>query len=45
MLHVFSINQVKLVAHTPTTTDIKGRRECIYVTYVFYWLRARIDQV
>jgi hypothetical protein len=27
MLHVFSINRVKLVACTPTTTDIKGQRE------------------
>jgi hypothetical protein len=27
MLHVFSINHVKLVAHAPTTTHIKGRRE------------------
>ena len=27
MLNVFSINQVKFVARTPTATDIKGRRE------------------
>jgi hypothetical protein len=27
MLHVFSINRVKLVAHTQTATDIKGPRE------------------
>jgi hypothetical protein len=27
MLHVFSINRVKIIAHTPTTIVIKGRRE------------------
>jgi hypothetical protein len=27
MLHVFSINRIKLVARIPTATDIKGRRE------------------
>jgi hypothetical protein len=27
MLHVFSINRVKIMAHTATTTDIKGWRE------------------
>jgi hypothetical protein len=29
MLHAFSINRIKLVARTPTATDIKGRREYI----------------
>jgi hypothetical protein len=27
MLHVFSTNQIKLVARTPMATDIPGRRE------------------
>jgi hypothetical protein len=30
MLHVFSLNRVKLLARTPTTTDIKGRREYLH---------------
>jgi hypothetical protein len=30
MLHVFSINRVKLVTRTPMTTDIKGRREYVH---------------
>jgi hypothetical protein len=29
MLHVFSINQVKLMTRTPTTTDIKGSMEFV----------------
>ena len=36
MLHVFSINRVKLVAHTPKVTDNKGQRE--YVTRKIKWL-------
>jgi hypothetical protein len=30
MLHVFSINRVKLVACIPMATDIKGWKEYIY---------------
>ena len=32
MLHIFSTNGVRFVAHTPKTTDKKGQRE--YVTIV-----------
>jgi hypothetical protein len=34
MLHVFSINRVKLLARTPTATDIKGRREYLVIFYI-----------
>jgi hypothetical protein len=45
MLHVFSINRVKLMARIPTTTDIKRRREymCKYhVILLFYFLYFKI---
>jgi hypothetical protein len=38
MLHVFSINRVKLVVRTPTAIDIKGQMEYLSKKVTFFFI-------